>query len=87
MAAGSETVMQESKMKTVRISKKLESGDEKNAGFGFPEHVANLRPGFDPPRPHKEVETSKNHRRQPSEPKDIPQGPLADRVRKSRKGE
>jgi hypothetical protein len=68
-------------------SKKSKNADERNGGFGFPIHVAQLKPGVDSPESHREVETGKNHRLRPAKHKEIPQGSLADRMRKARKGE
>jgi hypothetical protein len=68
-------------------SKKFESGDERNAGFGAPEHVVQHKPGFDFAPAKHEVEHGKNHRRQPKDAKDIPQTPLAKRLRRAPKGE
>jgi hypothetical protein len=64
---------------------KRENGDEKNSPFGFPKNLSHLKPGIDSSE-YREVEVGKNHRLRPSK-KEIPQKPLADRLRKPRKGE
>jgi hypothetical protein len=69
------------------MSNKLTNGDEQNEGFGAPEHIAQHKPGFDFTTEEHEVETGKDHRRKPKDPKDIPQIPLAKRLERARQGE
>jgi hypothetical protein len=69
-------------------SKKLESGDERNASFGIPAKVAEHKPGFDV-SVAKDVEhklRGKSIRRQPKDPNSIPQTPLSQRLREPKKG-
>jgi len=66
--------------------KKPESGDERNAGFGAPERVVDHKPGFDLAPAKQEVEDGKDHRRRPKGANDIPQIPLAKRLRHVPKG-
>lgn len=66
--------------------KKPESGDERNASFGAPERVVDHKPGFDLAPTRQEVEDGKDHRRRPKDAKDIPQIPLAKRLRHVPKG-
>jgi len=68
-------------------STKLERGDERDAGFGAPEHVAHHKPGFDLKPAKPEAEHGKDNRRQPKDAKQIPQAPLAKRLRRATKGE
>ena len=68
-------------------SKKSGTGDERDAGFGAPEHVVDHKPGFDRNRAEPEAEQGKDHRRQPKDAKDIPQTPLAKRLGRATKGE
>jgi len=62
------------------------SGDEQNAGFGAPEHLVDHKPGFDLPPAKQGVEDGKDHRRRPKDAKDIPQEPLAKRLRQAPQG-
>jgi hypothetical protein len=67
--------------------KKTGNGDERDGGFGAPEHVVQHKPGFDLSSAKHETEDGKDHRRRPKEAKDIPQTPLAQRLRRTQKGE
>ena len=68
--------------------KKPESGDERNASFGAPERVVDHKPGFDLAPAKQEVEDGGKRiiRRRPKDAKDIPQIPLAKRLRHVPKG-
>ena len=68
-------------------SKKLISGDERNGAFGLSARVAHHKPGFEGPAANEEVEEGKDHRRKPSDPKDVPQGTLAHRIHRTPKGD
>jgi hypothetical protein len=61
--------------------KEMGNGDERNAGFGAPKNIVHHKPGFDFSPVKQEIEDHKNHRQQPKEAKDIPQTPLAKRLR------
>jgi hypothetical protein len=65
---------------------KQESGDDRNASFGAPERVVDHKPGFDFSPATQGVEDGKDHRRRPKDAKDIPQTPLAKRLRHVPKG-
>ena len=66
-------------------SKQSTNGDDGNAAFGFPEKVADLKPGFDEGASKRDVKTGDSHRFRPSNRRDVPKGSLADRIAKSRK--
>jgi hypothetical protein len=63
------------------------SGDERNAGFGAPENIVHHKPGFDFTHGKQEGEGGKDHRRSPKDAKDIPQEPLAKRLKRPTKGD
>ena len=63
------------------------AGDERNKGFVGRQHVVDHGPGFDYGDKKRRVETGGNHAFRRSEQKDVPQGTLADRIEKSRKGD
>ena len=63
------------------------AGDARNKGFVVRHHIAHHKPGFDNGGQRRELETGGNHAFRRSEQKDIPQGTLADRIGKSRKGD
>jgi hypothetical protein len=63
-----------------------ERGDAENTGFGFPEHLADHKPGFDHRGSEAETETGDSHRFRRSGKKGIPQESLAARIGKLRKG-
>jgi hypothetical protein len=67
------------------MSKRTEGGDAENTAFGFPQHVAEHKPGLDHGDPKREVETDDNHRFRRSQKKDIPQESRAVRIGKARK--
>jgi hypothetical protein len=67
--------------------KKAVSGDERNAAFGLPEHLAHVKPGLDGSRGEQEAESGKDHRRRPNNAKDIPQETLAHRIKRTPKGD
>ena len=60
--------------------------DTRNKGFGVRQYIVHHRPGFDDGGQKRELETEGNHTFRRSEQKDIPQGTLADRIGKPRKG-
>jgi hypothetical protein len=64
------------------------NSDERNTSFAIPAQVAEHKPGFDTTvAKHPEHGLhSKSVRRQPSDPKSIPQTPLAQRLRELKKG-
>ena len=74
-------------------SKLKKTGDGENAadagnkGFGVRQHIVHHRPGFDHEGQKRELETGGNHAFRRSKQNDIPQGTLADRIGKSRKGD
>jgi hypothetical protein len=68
------------------VSKTTKTGDDGNMGFGSSANLVDHKPGFDRGAPARERETRGNHRFRRSDQKDIPQGSLADRVAKSKKG-
>jgi hypothetical protein len=62
------------------------TGDAENRGFGFPEYVADHKPGFDHGGPEREIDAGDNsHRFRRSEKRDIPQESLASRIGKLKK--
>jgi hypothetical protein len=63
------------------------AGDAGNKGFVVRQYIVDHRPGFDHEGPKRELEAGGNHAFRRSEKKDIPQGILADRIGKSRKGD
>ena len=67
-------------------SKGSKGGDEENTAFGLQTKVVDHKSGFDRAVVTQEAETGKNHRRRPSEEKDIPQEALAARIAKIQKG-
>ena len=60
--------------------------DDDNMGFRTREHIVRHKPGFDHGGPEREPENGGNHRFRRSDQKDIPQGSLADRIAKHKKG-
>jgi hypothetical protein len=63
-------------------------GDERNASFGIPAKSVQHKPGFDAEvaKHHEEQQQHRKvYRRQPKDAKDIPQKPLAERIRESSK--
>jgi hypothetical protein len=73
--------------KQTKLGDGQNAGDSGNKGFVVREHVVHHKPGFDHGGPERELETEGNHAFRRSEQKDIPQGTLADRISKSRKGD
>ena len=65
---------------------RTKTGDEGNTGFGLREYVVHHKPGLDHGGPTRELETGGDHAFRRSEQKDIPQGSLADRIGRSKKG-
>jgi hypothetical protein len=62
------------------------TGDAENTGFGFPENVADHKPGFDHGGAEREIDAGDNsHRFRRSEKRDIPQESLASRIGKLKK--
>jgi hypothetical protein len=64
------------------------NSDERNTSFAIPAQVAEHKQGFDP-TVAKQAEHGlhgKSVRRKPSDPKSIPQTPLAQRLRESKEG-
>ena len=68
-------------------SKRTKTGDDGNMDFRPRAKVVHHKPGFDHEAPERKLETNGNHRFRRSEKKDVPQGALADRLAKSKKGE
>jgi hypothetical protein len=66
--------------------RKLENSDERNAGFGAPLRVVDHKPGFEVAQPEQHVDDGKDHRRRPKDAKEIPQTPLAKRIRRATRG-
>jgi hypothetical protein len=67
-------------------AKCIQRGDERDAGFGAPEHISHHKPGFDLKVAKSEHEDGHDHRRQPKNAKSIPQTPLAKRLGRPMKG-
>jgi len=61
--------------------------DARNKGFGVRKNIVQHSPGFDQTSQKREIETGGAHAFRRSEQKDIPQGTLADRINKSKKGD
>ena len=60
--------------------------DARNKGFGGRGHTVEHKPGFDSGGPKRKPETGGDHAFRRSDQKDVPQGSLADRISKSKKG-
>ena len=65
-------------------SRRPERGDEDNTAFGLPERSLERKPGYTRNVTEREDEAA-GHRRRPSDEKDIPQEPLAERIARNRR--
>jgi hypothetical protein len=70
----------------IMMSKETKTDDAGNKGFGLRGKVVDHKPGFDKGGQERKKETGGNHGFRRSEQKDIPQGSLAERIGKSKKG-
>jgi hypothetical protein len=64
-----------------------DTSDAGNKGFGGPQQIADLKPGFDEGQTREPVSEEGDHAFRRRERKDIPQGTLADRIGMSKKGD
>jgi hypothetical protein len=68
-------------------SKRLEINDERDISFELPDsYFEDLKPGFRPAEKKRKTVAPEGHHRFPriSERKNVPQTPLAERIRKAR---
>jgi hypothetical protein len=68
------------------MSKTTRDSDDANDAFGISKNVARHKPGLDLASEVKD-DSTRNHRFQRSDQKDIPRATLAERIAKSTKGD
>jgi hypothetical protein len=62
------------------MAKGTRGSDDDNTGFAIRENAVKHKPGFDLGKQAKEGEAAGNHRFKRSDPKDVPQRSLAERI-------
>lgn len=67
-------------------SRTKDPGDDRNTGFGA-SRTQDAKPGYEAAEQQQEERSDLHHRRRASDEKEIPQGTLAERIRRDRQSE